>query len=217
MFNLVDIAPPPKPLSYVAQFKKLLLMHRIDRPDESVMNIIITKFAYQMIVSCDSPALAFDLYTSIRDLPSTTTKLKLHVESTLNVNGPLDTSNKKILCASDRSGKQFILKILIAGFDDVRQLEVRNLEMDNEKKVIGILGLDKPSVPLVTQELISFKSEHGAKDFNAIKMPRYIVTVAKAPKFFLEALVISSLCTSVFITFDCIAYFYSIRHQVVKV
>ena len=187
--EMARIAAGSSYVNYLEIFKKHLLEHHINRPDEKVLNVILKKFPYQLIVSCTNSNMAYDLYHSAKDLPSTTTLLQINIKEFLNVNGFIDPSKPNLLSASDEDGKQFILKLLVINGDDHRSLIIRNDEIINETKAIEILDLKKPTVPFVSQELIAYEDKFG-KVHNAIKMPRYIVTVARAPKFFTRALVI---------------------------
>ena len=176
-----------QPPSYVNLFREKLAKSYITRPEESIIDKIIKKYPYDLILASGSDDATLELYLRIKDLPSTITKFILSTEDQLHVNGPIDLSRDYLLSAADEQGKQYVIKLLIPGNDDVRELSIRQTELRKELEAVKRLELHNPQAPFVTCEVISF-TRSNSHIATALKIPRYIVTVASAPKFFPQGL-----------------------------
>lgn len=160
--------------------------HVVSRPNEKVLNRIALSYATAMMVACEVPELAHDLYRKIKDLPETFTRLQISLEHHINLNGEANLGNPNLLSAVDMSGNQLVVKVLKINDDARLGLEERRTLIAQEMSACDILGLQNTLLPFANIEVI--KVQHDNIIFSALKMPKYVNTVASSAKFFYSTL-----------------------------
>lgn len=163
---------------------------------------ITLQFAASLIVSCDDPESAIDLYRTAALLPNTTTLALIQSATQVTVKGPLNLELPHILTAADRGGRQLIVKILrnqSANYEVPRSVQQEILGF--EASLVDQLGLalDAPSpynlvprnavpVPMPPPSIESAGDATAVGEFTVLVMPRYICTVASSLRFSFQAL-----------------------------
>ena len=169
-------------------FIELLKRGGKDRPKQDVLARIRASYAYEAVMSIDDMDAALELYERVRTLPSTLTKAIVQQQGGVSINGPLSSSNPKLLTGRRTDGQQIVAKLLVLDFDDARPLEVRRAELSGEAKCCTDLAVADHSVALVphevvrldvTADMISQTRRSGA--VAALLMPRYLGSVARGP------------------------------------
>jgi hypothetical protein len=177
-------------MAVMPAFIELLKRGRIDRPNSDVLARIRASYAYEAVVSIDDMDAALELYERVRTLPSTFTKKLVAAQGGLLVNGPLSHDTPKILTGSRLDGRPILVKLLILGFDDTRQVNVRTAELNCEADCCEKLAAADQDhsyalVPYevvamdVTADMVSQTRQSGA--VKALVMPRYLGSIARAP------------------------------------
>ena len=166
--------------------RSLMGNSHIDSPNETVLHRIASSYSSAMIVACDSGALSYDLYMKVRCLPETFTRLQIKSSYDINVNGDANLDNPNLLTATDKHGKQLIVKVLKISDDPRLTLEDRKSLVAEEVRVCKILSLGDSLLAFAKMSAIEVM--HNDICISALVMPRYLTTVAQSAKFYEEVI-----------------------------
>jgi hypothetical protein len=178
-------------------FLKSLKDAHVDRPDERILSKLFSNFASQVLLVASSPNESYDLYQQVKGLPASLTLQAIQAQSFVNVNGPLNIERPYILTATDtRNSKQLMVKILRVNHDNFAVSREQQLAAIEREKLLcdvvaSAVGLAFVSCEVIEITIDASETVHvgGAGSFSALKMPRYVTTVAEAAKFAIPALV----------------------------
>ena len=177
---------------------KANLQHLGIEPDQRILFKIAMNFSAQLLTCYDSPDLAAKLYRTAKAIPTTLTLADIARDAGIIVSGPDNFERPYILNASDKAG-QLMVKLLRYEPDiyDVDNKEQQDL-LDHEASMVEVLQLGNPSVSLAPTTVATINTQDMTvagsypRSFRALIMPRYVTTVAHAPKFSHDALVIGA-------------------------
>jgi serine/threonine protein kinase len=156
----------------------------IRNPSQKVLERIVKSYSTAMIVACDSSQYSYDLYTTVRDLPETFTRLLIDHSYDIIVNGDANLENPNLLSATDKQGNQRIVKVLKVNDDARLSLDDRKSLVEQEVLVCEILSLKDTSLAFAS--MVAIEVMHGDIRISALVMPRYLTTVAQSAKFYDE-------------------------------
>ena len=117
--------------------RSLMEYSHISSPNQTILHRIASSYSSAMIVACDSGVLSYDLYMKVRCLPETFTRLQIKSSYDINVNGDANLDNPNLLTATDKHGKQLIVKVLKISDDPRLTLEDRKSLVADEVQSFG--------------------------------------------------------------------------------
>ena len=194
-FYLVRGQLPAKPM----ELFKANLQHLGIEPDQYILFKIAMNFPAQLLTCHDSPDLATKLYRTAKAIPTTLTLADIARDAGISVSGPENFERPYVLNASDKAGRQLMVKLLRCQPDiyDVTN-KIQQELLDHEASMVEVLQLGNPSVQLVPTTVATINTHDRTVagsypgSFRALIMPRYVTTVAHAPKFSHNALAIGA-------------------------
>lgn len=151
----------------------------IIRPDEKVLCRIALNYTAQL-AAVDTDELCFDLYQSVKALPSTITRMQIAKQCGITLNGPAYENNPNLLVANDDFGRPSVVKVLKVR-EGTRSYAIRKEESQREELAVELLQLSNPSNlrAFVHAEVMTIIQQIDEDEFmfKALKMPRYHVLI----------------------------------------
>ena len=95
-------------LMFIEQLKK----GNITKPDSRVLERIGVQYHTRIEFAAMSVGAAVNLYTMVKEIPTTVTKTGIENKLSLLTNGPMNNFQPNILAGSDAHGSLFIIKLL---------------------------------------------------------------------------------------------------------
>ena len=186
---------PETPVSLAPRFIELLKKGTITRPNDAVIAKILTSFISELRSSLGSVDSAEALYRRIRELPTTLTMCVVQDQAGVRIMGPLRSDKPKILTGRRRDGTAIVVKLLNLDNDDVRPVDLRLEEMENEAKCceeLAAVTVDT-SIALVRHEVVTLQvpeefvlMSRRRDSFKALLMTRYVESLARGGVYALE-------------------------------
>ena len=94
-------------------FVDSLKEYHISRPDEKVLITISKRYPQQLQSAIGVPAVCFDLYETVKELPSSFTRGVIEAQEHIRLNGPLSLAQPNILTGMDMNARNHILVKLL--------------------------------------------------------------------------------------------------------
>ena len=155
----------------------------IASPEKAVVRQLQLSYAQNIDAVADSIEASLGLYRRVKELPSSATLLHLEEQLELHIKGPTALSSSNILTASNANRGMFTLKILRPFSDGLTSgYRTQREEILREALAVGELELSHPSVALVTIELLTVRDAESGREYNVLKMPRYLCTLGDNSK-----------------------------------